>query len=88
MEKPPCADVIGVNSCLRKMHDWEIYGNGPLFGEWSGWRIAGSNLVAPDKTKISMNRVIAIMFQDAARRKKKSGNIVPFGRRTTRCTTA
>jgi hypothetical protein len=51
MDRPPCLDTLGVTPCLRRQHDWLVYGNGELHGKWTGWRIAGDELVAPNRLR-------------------------------------
>lgn len=88
LEPPPCLSVLGVTNCLRRQHDWLIYGSGPLHGPWEGWRIAGPVLVDPDGRRIHLNRVRAVMTQDELRRRPgASATIVPFTARSLRCTT-
>lgn len=85
MDKPRCvAAGIGVSPCLRSVYDWTVYGNGPLHGEWEGWRIAGRDLVAPGGGRISMNEVAALVRQPKAARlvalrPHSSGAIRPMG---------
>lgn len=87
MERPPCLETLGVTGCLRRQHDWLIYGNGPLFGAWTGWRIAGDELISPDRRRIRLARVNAVMTMDELGRRKDSAVIVPFTARRSRWTT-
>lgn len=38
----------------------------PLHGPWAGWRMAGRYLVAPDRTRITPERLRGLMFREAA----------------------
>ena len=88
MERPPCFETLGVTDCLRRQHDWLVYGNGPLFGAWAGWRIAGAELVGPERQRIHINRVSAVMRMDeAARRPRQCATVMPFKARQSRWTT-
>lgn len=87
MERPPCFEALGLTDCLRRQHDWIVYGNGPLFGQWAGWRIAGDELVAPDRRRIRLARVVAVMHLDEIGRRKAGANVVPFRARQSRWTT-
>lgn len=44
---PPCLAKIGLNPCAKALFDWQVIGNGPLHGRFTGWRIAGDELVTP-----------------------------------------
>lgn len=84
MDKPRCvAGGLGVSPCLRSLYDWKVYGNGPLHGQWEGWRIAGRDLVAPGGRRISINELYALMRQPKAARvvplPHSSGAIRPVG---------
>lgn len=88
MERPPCFETLGVTDCLRRQHDWLILGSGPLHGRWEGWRIAGAELISPDRQRIHLNRVLAVMASDsAARMPRQTAKILPFRRRESRWTT-
>lgn len=87
MERPPCFESLGVTDCLRRQHDWIVYGNGPLHGAWSGWRIAGDELIAPDRRRIRMNRVLAVLQVDELAWRRNAANVVPFRARESRWTT-
>jgi hypothetical protein len=84
MEKPRCvAAGLGVSPCLRSVYNWTVYGNGPLHGEWQGWRIAGRNLVAPGGRRISLNEIEALL-----RGRARKGNVLMFRPATGACTAA
>jgi len=38
----------------------------PLYGPWAGWRMAGRDLVSPDKDRISPERLRGLLFRQAA----------------------
>jgi hypothetical protein len=87
MERPPCFESLGLTDCLRRQHDWIVYGNGPLFGAWTGWRIAGDELISPDRDRIRLARVQAVARLDQLGRRKTSAVVVPFRGRQNRWTT-
>jgi len=81
MERPPCFELLGVTPCLRRQHDWNVSGNGPLNGPWSGWKIAGDFLVCPEGSRVHIGRVKAVMRSDSLSRigtKKRTGNVLSF----------
>lgn len=87
MERPPCFESLGLTDCLRRQHDWIVYGNGALFGAWAGWRIAGDELISPDKDRIRLGRVQAVARLDQLGRRKTSAVVIPFRARQSRWTT-
>lgn len=55
------------NRCAAARYEWHIYGNGPLYGRWwSGWRIAGRELVSPDGQRVSPERLRGLLFRQDA----------------------
>lgn len=40
----------------------------PLHGPWEGWRMAGRDLVAPDRQRISPERLRGLLFREASRK--------------------
>lgn len=83
MEKPRCvAAGLGVSPCLRVVYNWTVYGNGPLHGEWQGWRIAGRDLVAPGGRRVSLGEIEAML------RERKRGQVVAIRPAAVACTRA
>ena len=81
MEKPRCvAAGLGVSPCLRSVYNWTVYGNGPLHGEWEGWRIAGRELVAPGGRRISIGEIEAVL------RERKRAKVVALRPAAVACT--
>ena len=39
----------------------------PLYGPWDGWRMAGRDLIAPDRQRISPERLRGLLFAEANR---------------------
>lgn len=68
MQPAPCHQIgTDPNHCAAALYEWRIYGNGYLFGRWwSGWRIAGSELVSPDGQRINPQRLRGLLFQQDA----------------------
>lgn len=84
MEKPRCvAAGLGVSPCLRGVYNWTVYGNGPLHGEWQGWRIAGRDLVAPGGRRISLGEIESML-----RGKPRKATVLPFRPAAGACTQA
>ena len=40
-----------------------------LSGPWAGWRLAGRDLVAPDRQRISAERLRGLMFREASEKR-------------------
>ena len=59
-EGQPCP-----NNCAKQLYDRVIYNHTPLWGEWSGFRLAGRELVAPDGQRISVQRLKGILWRDS-----------------------
>ena len=38
----------------------------PLYGPWAGWRMAGRDLVSPDRQRINPQRLQGLLFLQAA----------------------
>lgn len=38
----------------------------PLYGPWEGWRMAGRDLIAPDRQRISPERLRGLLFRQAS----------------------
>lgn len=52
--RPPCW-VEGApcpNDCAARLYQRVVYNHTPLHGPWSGWRMAGVQLVSPNREKI------------------------------------
>lgn len=49
IERPPCwpEGRPCPNNCAAQLHRRVIYNHTPLFGPWSGWKLAGARLVSP-----------------------------------------
>lgn len=39
-----------------------------LYGPWAGWRMAGRDLVAPDRQRISPERLRGLLFREASQK--------------------
>lgn len=82
--RPPCwPDGPCPNDCARAFYDRTVHNLTPLHGPWEGWRLAGRELVAPDGSRISAERLRGLLWQQAseerlarvrARRKKRVGS--------------
>lgn len=88
MTKPPCwPEGQGCpNDCAAQHYERTIHNKTPLHGPWSGWRMAGRDLVTPDGVRLSPERLRGLAWQqeaetrrDAARTKREQR----FGRMVT-----
>lgn len=48
--------------------DRVIYNKMPLYGPWAGWRMAGRDLIAPDRQRISPERLRGLLFREASQK--------------------
>lgn len=67
---PPCLVVLGMNGCNRGKYEWEVRGNGPLHGLWTGWRIVHDEIVSPEGDRMRLNRLRWLMREQWLHRKK------------------
>jgi uncharacterized protein DUF3653 len=44
-----------------------VHNRTPLYGPWSGWRMAGKDLVSPDGDRINPRRLAGILWAERAR---------------------
>lgn len=44
-----------------------VYGTGPLYGPWQGWRIAGRYLVGPGGIRVTPERLRGLLWAEARR---------------------
>jgi|GEM_PF-2047793 hypothetical protein len=64
MQRPPCwpDGVPCPNGCASATFERLIHNNSPLYGPWSGWRMAGRELVSPDGDRINPERLRGLLF--------------------------
>lgn len=48
-------------------HERIVYNRTPLYGPWTGWRMAGRNLVSPDGDRINPRRLAGILWAENLR---------------------
>lgn len=53
-------------------YDRVVYGKGPLFGPWEGWRLAGRYLVGPAGNRITPERLRGILWAEQHRIRKEN----------------
>ncbi|GAA5008838.1 hypothetical protein [Pseudoluteimonas lycopersici] len=46
-----------------------VYGTAPLYGPWHGWRTAGRYLVAPSGERLTVERVLGLLWAEKNRRR-------------------
>lgn len=52
-----------------RIYDLMVHNKTPLYGAWTGWRLAGRELVAPDGTRFTTERLRGMAWlQDASNR--------------------
>lgn len=42
-----------MHDMIRSAYDWTVCGNGPMYGDWEGWSVRGSDLVSPWGQRVS-----------------------------------
>lgn len=57
----------------RSHYDRTVHNLTPLYGPWSGWRMAGRVLVSPDGDRIAPERLRGILWAEVSRERLKSG---------------
>ena len=66
----PCHELgTKPNACARAHYRRIAENHVHLSGPWAGWRLAGRDLVSPDRQRISPERLRGILFQETARKK-------------------
>lgn len=58
-------------------HARVVHGVCALYGPWSGWRLAGRELVSPDGDRLSPERLRGILFGERHRPRSRSKNETP-----------
>ena len=55
MDRPPCwpEGRPCPNNCAAQQYRRTVYNETPLYGPWSGWRLAGQRLVSPQREWIA-----------------------------------
>lgn len=48
-----------------------VHNKTALYGPWTGWRMAGRFLVAPDRERITPERLRGMLWRESHRRPKK-----------------
>lgn len=76
---PPCwrTGEPCPNPCAAQMHARVAYNVSPLFGAWTGWRMAGVRLVSPHGDWIAPHTLDRLMFREA--RMHERGHRAPLG---------
>lgn len=82
--RPPCwnAGQPCPNPCAEAHFNHVIYNHVALHGSWSGWSLAGRDLVSPNKERISVERLRGLIWsthandirQSASRRRDAQKN--------------
>jgi len=84
---PPCLGILGVNPCQREHYRWTVTGSGPLFGEWTGWRIAHGEIVSPEGDRMRVTRLAWLMREQwLSRGVKHRGEVVELRPAASVCT--
>lgn len=83
-KNPPCHEVgKQPNACAFARYDRMIHNKAPLYGEWTGWRMAGRHLVAPNGVRFSPKELDAIAWarKHAELRERKAERLADDQRR-------
>lgn len=92
IDKPAPCHTAGtpMNYCAAALYHRRIYNRFELHGEWSGWKMAGKMLVAPNGSRISTQRLFGILFFEKERQRllektqqTATSNVMPFHRNKT-----
>jgi hypothetical protein len=68
MIRPPCWPTGSAcrNACARAYYVEAVENRRTLSGPWTGWRLAGRDLGAPDRQRITSERLRGLLFREAA----------------------
>ena len=63
MQPPPCV-IPGqpMNACARSVYAFEVNGEAHLHGPWHGWRLAGNQLISPDRDRITPESLRGLLY--------------------------
>lgn len=64
MDRPPCwlNGAPCPNNCAAQLYQRVIWNHTPLYGPWSGWRMAGHRLVSPHREWISPGELDHVLY--------------------------
>ena len=66
MKPPPCWHKgQSPNICAQQLYQRTTHNLTPLYGHWTGWRMAGRVLVSPDGDRISPERLRGILWRES-----------------------
>lgn len=75
---PPCFQIGDKpNRCAAERHARLVDNKTPLYGEWTGWRMAGRHLVAPNGVRFTPKELDAIAWarKHAELRERKAARV-------------
>lgn len=55
-----------VDQCTELIYALMVHNKTPLYGPWQGWRMAGRELVSPDGTRFTTERLRGMAWQQDA----------------------
>ena len=58
-------------------HERIVYNKTPLYGPWTGWRMAGRELVSPEGDRINPGRLAGLLWAERARAGSQKQNNAP-----------
>lgn len=72
MSRPPCwpAGQPCPNPCAAAHYERQVYNRQHLGGPWTGWRMAGRELISPDGDRISPERMRGILWRHAQEQRR------------------
>ena len=66
-------DTPSPHEMLEAQYALRVHNHTPLYGPWTGWRLAGRDLVSPDGTRFSPQRLRGLAWrQDASTRLERA----------------
>lgn len=66
-EVRPCHQIgTKPNACAAAHYRRIVENHVDLSGPWAGWRLAGRDLVSPDRQRINPQRLMGLLFRQAS----------------------
>jgi hypothetical protein len=65
MDRPPCWPdrTPCPNNCAAQLYKRVVHNETPLYGPWTGWRMAGAILVSPHRDRISALALDRLLYR-------------------------
>ena len=67
MDRPPCwrDGQPCPNPCAAQLYRRVVWNETPLYGQWAGWRMAGTRLVSPSREWIAPHVLDRMLWREA-----------------------